>query len=151
MHLCGLMSGDGRVVRYEVSSAEFGCGSKHNESDWGVFVCGLVLLCILRLHIYSMCVLEILNNIFSLPVSGGDKGWLFRLQPQWQWEMSKSLQVSQKYTPTQLYAHGAESDYLINYEFWEYFCIVQCVCQGEANCAKYMLCAYYVEKQAMLT
>lgn len=32
-HLCGLMSGDGRVVRYEVSSAQFGCGSEHNESD----------------------------------------------------------------------------------------------------------------------
>lgn len=31
--LCGLMSGDGRVVRYEVSSAQFGCGSEHNESD----------------------------------------------------------------------------------------------------------------------
>lgn len=32
-HLCGLMSEDGRVVRYEVSSAQFGCGSEHNESD----------------------------------------------------------------------------------------------------------------------
>lgn len=31
--LCGLVSGDGRVVRYEVSSAQFGCGSEHNESD----------------------------------------------------------------------------------------------------------------------
>lgn len=30
--LCGLVSGDGRVVRYEVSSAQFGCGSEHNES-----------------------------------------------------------------------------------------------------------------------
>lgn len=32
-YLCGLVSGDGRVVRYEVSSAQFGCGSEHNESD----------------------------------------------------------------------------------------------------------------------
>lgn len=32
-HLCGLMSGDGRVVRYEMSSAQFFCGSEHNESD----------------------------------------------------------------------------------------------------------------------
>lgn len=31
--LCGLVSGDGRVVRYEVSAAQFGCGSEHNESD----------------------------------------------------------------------------------------------------------------------
>lgn len=31
--LCGLVSGDGRVVRYEVSSAQFGCGSEHDESD----------------------------------------------------------------------------------------------------------------------
>ena len=31
--LCGLMSGDGRAVRYEVPSAQFGCGSEHNESD----------------------------------------------------------------------------------------------------------------------
>lgn len=32
-HLCGLVSGDGRVVRYKVSSAQFGCGSEHNETD----------------------------------------------------------------------------------------------------------------------
>lgn len=31
--LCGLMSGDGRVVRYEMPSAQFFCGSEHNESD----------------------------------------------------------------------------------------------------------------------
>lgn len=29
------MSGeDGKVVRYEVSCAQFGCGSEHNEWDW---------------------------------------------------------------------------------------------------------------------
>ena len=37
---------------------------------------------------YSMCVcacvFEKHNNIFSLPVFHGDKGWLLRLQPQWQ-------------------------------------------------------------------
>lgn len=32
-HLCGLVSGDGRAVRYKVSSAQFGCGSEHNETD----------------------------------------------------------------------------------------------------------------------
>lgn len=31
--MCGLVSGDGRVVRYEVSSAQSGSGREHNESD----------------------------------------------------------------------------------------------------------------------
>lgn len=30
-HSCGFMSGDGRVVRCEASSAQFGCGREHNE------------------------------------------------------------------------------------------------------------------------
>lgn len=32
-HSCGFVSRDGGVVRYEVSAAQFGCGSEHNESD----------------------------------------------------------------------------------------------------------------------
>lgn len=32
-YLCGLVSGDGRVFRYELSAAQFGCGSERNESD----------------------------------------------------------------------------------------------------------------------
>lgn len=32
----------------------------------------------------SECVFKMHNNILSLPVCCGDKGWLLRLQPQWQ-------------------------------------------------------------------
>lgn len=85
--LCGLMSEDGRVVRYEVSAAQFGCGSEHNESDWGVFVCGRMFLCTLRMYrlqyvCASECVFQMHNNICSLTLFNDDRERLLRLQPQ---------------------------------------------------------------------
>lgn len=108
-------------------------------------------VCICTVCVCVWVSFEMNNNIFSLPVSHGDKGRLLRLQPQWQWEMSQSPRASWKYTPTlnYMHTHRAESDatqtiacvvtvYLINYEYSGYFCIVRSVCQGErwANCAK---------------
>lgn len=58
---------------------------------------------------YSMCVcvFEMHNNISSLPVFHGDKGWLLRLQPQWQGEMSQStLSIRKTHTDTLLHKHA---------------------------------------------
>lgn len=77
-------------------------------------------------------------------------------------DVQKPASVTKIHIDTQRFAHTQRelsqaqrarvvAVYLINYEFSEYFCIVQGVCRGEANCAKNVLCAYYVEKQALLT
>lgn len=102
-HLCGFVSGDGRVVRYEVSCAQFGCGSEHNESDWGVFVCGRLFLYILRMYMYSMCVCKT-HNSFSLPVSYGDKGGYSGYSPDDSRRCPKAPRAAQNHTPT-LYTH----------------------------------------------
>lgn len=131
-HLCGFMSGDGRVVRYEVSSAQFGCGSEHNESDWGVFARGRMCLCILRMYMYSMCVrargsvssrCTIISSVcqFSMVTKDGYSGYSPNGRER---ETSQSLQASRKYTLTYNYIH-AESwlrrntdDCLCGYGTW---------------------------------
>lgn len=153
--LCGLVSGDGRVVRYKVSSAQFGCGSEHNETDWGVFVCGRMHLSTLRMYTYSMCaraewvcLLEMHNNIFGLPVFHGDKGWLLKLQSNGSERCPKACE----HTGTQLCTHTPSADStdrsLCRYGLPDELSIVcnffalcsVCQGEGEANCLQRNVC-----------
>lgn len=116
-------------------------------------LCGRVFLCILRMHMYcTKCAyLKHTIYIFSLqcfPVvtKGGYSGYSpngSKRRPKAQNLHKNTHKHSTICTHTHTKLRRMQHTcvvalHLINHEYSGYFCIVQGVCQGEANCAKNM-------------